>query len=48
MLKIIVFFHESVVTETTLRCFFSTIFDFGTFLHGTHALSEPPFGAKVV
>ena len=48
MLKIIVFFHESVVTEKTLRCFLITIFDFGTFLHGVHALFELPFGAKGV
>ena len=48
MLKTIVFFHESVVAETTLTWFLITIFDFGTFLHGAHALFEPPFGAKGV
>ena len=31
MLKTIVFFHESVVAETTLTCFLFAIFDFGTF-----------------
>ena len=46
MLEITVFLHESVVTEKTLTCFLFTIFDFGTFLHGALALSEPPFGAK--
>ena len=48
MLQIIVFLHESVVTETTLRCVLLRIFDFGTFLHGVLALFEPLFGAKGV
>ena len=48
MLKIIVFLHDLVVTETTLTCFLFTVFDFGTFLHGALALLEPPLGAKGV
>ena len=48
MLKTLAFFHKSVVAATTLTCVLITIFDFGTFLHGAHALFELPVGAKGV